>query len=365
MENFKEAVKDPVKACYIHIPFCQNICTYCDFCKMYYQKDYVTKYLKGLEKEIKTYYNNDLLNTLYIGGGTPSCLDKKSLEELFRIINLLKLNNDYEFTFECNIEDLNEELLKFLKTNKVNRLSIGVQSFHDKYLKFLGRSYKEKEIKTKIKLCQKYFSNINIDLIFGIKGETKEELKTDLDSFLSLNIPHIAIYALILENNTMLKINNYQEIEDEISRDYYFFIIKYLKKHGFLHYEISNFSKKGYFSKHNLTYWNNDKYYGFGLGAGGYIDNIRYLNTRSLTNYLKGNYRHYEEVITKDLEEEYFMILGLRKTKGISALVFYNKFKKPIEEVFDLKKLKYQNGYYYIDTNNLYISNYILEDFIK
>lgn len=364
MEDFKEVVKDPVRACYIQIPFCKNICTYCDFCKMYYRNDYVQKYLKGLKKEINTYYNREFLKTLYIGGGTPSCLDKKSLEELFKIVNSLKLSKSCEFTFECNIEDITEELLRFLKKNKVTRLSIGVQSFQDKYLKFLGRSYKAFEIKEKIKICKKYFTNINIDLIFGINGQTKKDLKADLDNFLSLNIPHLAIYSLILEDNTILKINNYEEIEDDKSRELYDYIVKYLKRNGFIHYEISNFSKKGYFSKHNLVYWNNNKYYGFGLGAGGYLGNIRYLNTRSLNSYLKGNFHYQEELITKDVDEEYFMILGLRKTKGVSASEFYNKFHESLEAVFNTKKLKYQDGYYYISENNLYISNYILQDFI-
>ena len=150
-----------IKSCYIHIPFCKNICSYCDFCKMYYNKDFIDKYLLSLEKEINLYYKNDLLNTLYIGGGTPSCLDEISLKKLFKIINIFKLNKTYEFTFECNIEDINEKLLIFLKENKVNRISIGLQSFNKKYIEFMNRKYlNKKEITDKINLVKKYFNNI-------------------------------------------------------------------------------------------------------------------------------------------------------------------------------------------------------------
>ena len=256
-----------IKSCYIHIPFCKNICSYCDFCKMYYNKDFIDKYLLSLEKEINLYYKNDLLNTLYIGGGTPSCLDEISLKKLFKIISIFKLNKTYEFTFECNIEDINEKLLIFLKENKVNRISIGLQSFNKKYIEFMNRKYlNKKEITDKINLVKKYFNNINIDLIYGINNETLKELQEEVDSFINLDVNHISLYSLILEDNTILKTKKYKEIDDDLNRKMYDYIRKTLKKNNYIHYEISNFSKKGYMSKHNLCYWNNDNYYGFGLG---------------------------------------------------------------------------------------------------
>ena len=353
-----------IKSIYIHIPFCRTICNYCDFCKMYYNKDLTNKYLLELENEINTMYKKEVIETIYIGGGTPSCLDKQQLSKLFSIIDNIKLSNNYEFTFECNIEDINEDLLKTLKTNKINRISIGIESFNKKILQTLGRNYNF-DIKKRIDLCKKYFSNINIDLIYGINGETIDDLKIDLDKFISLDINHISIYSLILENNTKLKINNYQEIEDDLSRQMYDCICIYLKENGYNHYEISNFEKNDTHSKHNLTYWNNEKYYGFGLGASGYINSIRYTNTRSITNYLKSKYIKEKEIINKKTDMENFMILGLRKIKGVSEIEFKKRYNREIKNIFNTNKLEHKDGYYYINENNLYISNYILKDFIN
>ncbi len=363
-DNLKEVTKDVVKSCYIHIPFCQKICTYCDFCKMYYNEKLVKSYLNELEKEVNEFYQGEMLETLYIGGGTPSSLKNDELKKLFEITNSLNLSENAEFTFECNIENINENLLKILKEGKVNRLSIGVESFNKKLLSILGRNYNFSVTK-KIKLAKKYFNNINIDLIYGINGETIAMLKKDLKKFLDLDINHISIYSLILENNTVLKVKNYQEIDDDLSRDMYDLIVKTLKEHGYNHYEISNFSKDGFESRHNLTYWNNQKYYGFGLNASGYINNIRYTNTRSLTNYLKGSYKKDEEIITKKIDMENFMILGLRKIKGVEKNDFKKRYNKEIKDIFDVSKLKETEKNFYIAEDDLYISNYILKDFIE
>ena len=352
-----------VDSAYIHIPFCKSICKYCDFSKMYYNDEIVSKYLISLENEINNNYKKESLKSLYIGGGTPSSLNKKHLKKLFNIISIFNFNNSYEFTFECNIEDINEELLIFLKSNRVNRLSIGVQSFNSKTLDILGRNYCD-DCFDKINLCKKYFTNINIDLMYGINGCSINYLKDDLDKYLELDIPHISIYSLILEDNTMLKVTNYIELDDDITREMYDLITKTLKNNGYIHYEISNFSKEGYSSIHNLTYWNNDKYYGFGLGASGYIDNIRYTNTRSINKYLDNDYLYDKEIIDKRLDMSYFMILGLRKIKGVSELDFYKRYNTKIRDVFNVDNLSYKDGYYYIDEDKLFIENSILVDFV-
>lgn len=352
-----------VDSIYIHIPFCKSICKYCDFSKMYYNDEIIFKYLISLENEINNNYKNESLKSLYIGGGTPSSLNKKHLENLFDILSVFNFNDSYEFTFECNIEDINEELLIFLKNNKVNRLSIGVQSFNKKTLDILGRSYCD-DYFDRISLCKKYFTNINIDLMYGINGCSINDLKNDLDEYLKLDIPHISIYSLILEDNTILKVNNYIELDDDITRKMYDLITKTLKNNGYIHYEISNFSKEGYSSIHNLTYWNNDKYYGFGLGASGYIDNVRYTNTRSINKYLDNDYLYDKEIIDKKLDMSYFMILGLRKIKGVSELDFYKRYNTKISDVFNADNLSYKDGYYYIDEDKLFIENSILVDFV-
>lgn len=357
-------MKNSIKSIYIHIPFCNNICKYCDFCKIYYNKKIVKDYLEELSKEVEENYRGDTIETIYIGGGTPSSLDKNELEMLFSITNKIKISKNYEFTFECNIENITEDLLTILKKNKVNRISIGIESFNEKILKILGRT-NQNNIKEKIDLVKKYFNNINIDLIYGITGQTIKELDSDLNKFLSLDINHISIYSLILEPHTILKINKYREISDDKSRKMYDYICNVLTKNGYNHYEISNFEKNNTPSKHNMTYWNNEKYYGFGVGSSGYINNIRYTNTRSITKYLKGIRIYEKEKITKKIDMENYMILGLRKIKGVSNTEFKNKYGKDIKDVFNIKKLNKQDNYYYINENDLYISNYILQDFIN
>ena len=354
----------PPKSCYIHIPFCKNICSYCDFCKIYYNENYINSYLEALKNEITTTYKKETLKTIYIGGGTPSSLKKDELEKLFKITNILKTEKNYEFTFECNIENITKDLLILLKENKVNRLSIGIESFNKYVLKILGRKY-DPLVKKKIELAKKYFDNINIDIIYGVNGETLTDLKNDIKKFIELDIPHISLYSLILENNTLLKIQNYKEIDEDLNRKMYDYLCETLKKHGYIHYEISNFTKPNYASKHNLTYWNNEKYYGFGLGASGYINNIRYTNTRNIKKYLNNNYIYIKEVIDKQIDMENFMILGLRKLDGVSNKSFYDKYSKNINEVFDTHKLGFKKGNYYIKENDLYISNQILCDFIN
>ena len=352
-----------VKSVYLHIPFCKKICTYCDFSKLYYNTKLVNQYLSQLENEFFSKYKNENIDTVYVGGGTPSSLNKNQLSKLFSIINNIKLNSNYEFTFECNIEDINEEFLKTLKKNKVNRLSIGIQSFNKNLLKILGRSYNF-DIKKRIDLAKTYFDNINVDLIYGINGETINDLYSDLNEFISLDVNHISIYSLILENNTILKINNYAEIDDDLCRKMYDYICSFLKTNGYNHYEISNFEKNNSASMHNLTYWNNNEYYGFGLGASGYVNGFRYSNTRSLTNYLKGKYILENELISLKTDMENFMILGLRKIKGVSNQEFSIRYGKNIKDVFDIKNLCFDGNYYYISEDKLYISNYILKDFI-
>lgn len=350
-----------IKSVYIHIPFCEKICTYCDFCKMYYKYFDIKKYLLALKEEIEKNYKGETIKTIYIGGGTPSCLNKEELDLLFDIIKIFKKEKNIEFTFECNPSSLTKPFLLYLKQNGINRLSIGVQSFNKNILKILGR---EKIRKSKIKLAKKYFDNINIDLIYGINGQTIKNIKKDLKKYLKLKVPHISIYSLILENNTILKAKNYQEIDEDLNRDMYDLIMKTLKQNNYIHYEISNFSKKGYESKHNLCYWNNDKYYGFGLGASGYVENYRYTNTRNINKYLEGNYIYEKEQISKKIDMENFMILGLRKIKGVSEKEFKRKYNLSIKEVFDIKNLDFKDDMWYIKEQNLFISNQILEDFI-
>ena len=370
--NKKEKKTIMIESVYIHIPFCHKICSYCDFAKLYYKKEWVDNYLDALEKEINQKYKNEKIKTIYIGGGTPSSLNLDQLKKLFNIINKFNLDQNLEFTFECNIENINEKKLIFLKKNKVNRLSIGIESFNNKILKILNRKNIDFEnTKKLIDQAKKIgFENINIDLIYSIEGQTLEDLKKDLDLFNKLNVEHISIYSLILEKNTKLYINNYNNVDEELELQMYEYITNFLKKNNYIHYEISNYSKKGYESKHNLTYWNNSKYYGFGLGASGYIDNIRYTNTRSFNKYINNDFKLEEDQLTKKDEMELEMILGLRKIKGVNLSEFEKKYHQKIINTFKIdklleeQKLLIKDDYIYINPHYLYVSNDILINFL-
>ncbi len=352
---------------YIHIPFCNKICSYCDFAKLYNISKYEDEYIDELIKDINN-LPEDKYNSIYIGGGTPSVLKKDNL------IKLLSSINEYtpvkEYTFECNIEDINEELLQILKDNHINRLSIGVQSFNKKILSYLNRNT-DINIKDKIKLAKKYFNNINIDLIYAIKDESLDDLEIDLNKFIDLDIPHISCYSLIIEPNTVLNNMNIKPIDEELDYKMYKLIEETLEENGYNHYEISNYAKSGYESVHNTSYWNNEEYYGLGLGASGYIDNIRYDNTRSINYYLNGKRHIYEEELSKDNIMDYEMILGLRKLKGINKNDFYNKYQVNIKDIYNIDDLKDKGlieedkDYIRIPKDKVYISNSVLVNFIR
>ena len=357
-----------VKSIYIHIPFCNNICTYCDFKKIYYNKIYINKYLDSLEYEIKTIYKNEIIDTIYIGGGTPSSLSLEELKRLFDIIKIIKLNNNYEFTFECNIENIDKEKLELLYDNKVNRLSIGIQTFNKKLLNILGRKHTVEEVYEKIDIIKKIgFKNISIDLIYAINGETLEDLKYDLECFLSLDIPHISCYSLILEPNTKLYIDKTQYIDEDLDYEMYKLINTKLK--DYKHYEVSNYAKEGYSSKHNLVYWNNLEYYGFGLSASGYINNIRYTNTYNINKYINREYIKEKELLTfNDILSNEF-ILGLRKIDGINKIEFKNKYHIDINDIDVVNRLinecKLIDDGINIKIPNIYLSNNVLIEFLN
>lgn len=350
-------------SCYIHIPFCEKICSYCDFCKMFYNENIVDNYLEQLEKEIRTLYKGEELKTIYIGGGTPSCLSVKQLEKLFEIINLFKKSNNVEFTVECNFSNTTIEKLELFKKYGINRISFGLETTNSKQLKFLERKENSEKTKKIISLCKKLgFDNVNVDLMYALPGETIDDLKCDLDFIKSLDIEHVSCYSLIVEDHTKLGIKNTENIDGELDYQMYLEICKFMSDNGFNHYEISNYSKKGYESKHNLVYWNNDKYYGFGLGASGYIDNRRTTNTRSISNYLKGKYLLEEEILEKDDLIYYEIILNLRKSSGIDLEKLYSLYNVKLDytELVNLGLLKLDENKLYIPEDKWYISNEII-----
>lgn len=355
------------KSVYVHLPFCRNICSYCDFCKFLYNEEWVDKYLDSLEEEIKNNYKGEVIETIYIGGGTPSSLNINELEKLLKITKIFKLNNEYEFTIEFNVEDIEKDKIELCKKYNINRISIGVESFNKKNLNFLERN-SVVNIEEKISLVKKYFNNINIDLIYALPSETINDLEKDIDAFLKLEIPHISCYSLIIEKHTKLNNYNIKPIDEELDYKMYELINKKLSNYS--HYEISNYAKEGYESRCNLTYWNNEEYYGFGVGASGYVDNIRYTNSKNIINYINKIYNKNEELVDKNEKMSYELILGFRKMKGINIEEFKKKFNKDIIDVYNVKELldkdmlQIKDNYIFINKNYLYMSNEILVNFV-
>ncbi len=360
-----------MRSVYIHIPFCSSICSYCDFCKFLHDEVWASEYLIHLEKEINEYYENDLVKTLYIGGGTPSTLSIENITKLFQILKVFNLDKSQEITFEFNVNDITEEKLKLLKSFGVNRISIGVESFDKINLKYLNRKHDKNMIIKNIMLAKKYFDNINVDLIYALPIEKMSVLKKDIKEFLKLDVPHISTYSLIIEENTVLSVKKVKPISEEMDSKMYNYICKTLKNNGYIHYEVSNFAKEGYESKHNLNYWNNEEYYGFGLGASGFVNNLRSENTRSFNTYLKDKYRFNEFIVSNKEDMENFCILGFRKLKGIDVYDFFNRYKVNIQDVFNINPLlkegllKMKDNYLYISEDKIYIMNEILNKILN
>lgn len=326
--------KKPTSA-YVHIPFCTQICYYCDFSKVFIKNQPVDAYLEALIKEFESYQISSL-KTLYIGGGTPTAITAKQLDYLLSHLQQhLQLDQLEEFTIEANPGDLTEDKIAVLRQSAVNRISLGVQTFNDKQLKQIGRSHTEAQIYATIaSLKEAGFQNISIDLIYALPGQTIQQVKENVAKALALDIPHLSLYSLILEHHTVfmnkMRRGKLQLPTEDLEAEMFEYIISEMEANGFEHYEISNFTKSGFESRHNLMYWNNDEYFGCGAGASGYLDGIRYRNRIPIQHYLKavadGNARLSEEVLTKEemMEEELF--LGLRKKSGVSVSRFQEKF---------------------------------------
>ena len=328
---------------YVHIPFCTQICYYCDFSKVFIKNQPVDSYLEYLIEEYDS-YDIKKLRTLYIGGGTPTALSVSQLAFLLeKLTDKLDLSYLEELTIEANPGDLDQEKIAVLKESPVNRVSLGVQTFNDRMLKQIGRSHSEKDIYENIANLKKAgFDNISIDLIYALPKQTMEDVKTNVAKAIALDIPHMSLYSLILENHTVfmnrMRRGKLPLPKEDLEAEMFEYIIAELGKAGFEHYEISNFSKPGFESRHNLMYWDNAEYYGIGAGASGYVNGIRYKNHGPIRHYLQavkaGDARVQEEVLTLKEQMEEEMFLGLRKKSGVSKKRFEEKFGISFEEQY-------------------------------
>lgn len=335
-------LKKPTSA-YVHIPFCTQICYYCDFSKVFIKNQPVDDYLRALVEEFNR-YDIKRLKTLYMGGGTPTAITAEQLDYILNeLTRHLDLNYLEEFTIEANPGDLTPDKIEVLKKSAVNRVSLGVQTFNDKHLKQIGRSHNEAQIYSTINhLKEAGFDNISIDLIYALPGQTLDQVKENVAKALALDIPHLSLYSLILEHHTVfmnkMRRGKLNLPTEDLEAEMFEYIIGEMENNGFEHYEISNFTKPGFESRHNLMYWDNVEYFGCGAGASGYLDGIRYRNRGPIQHYLKGvregNPRLSEEKLSLNemIEEEFF--LGLRKKTGVSISNFEKKFNVSFDNLY-------------------------------
>ncbi len=318
------------KGLYIHIPFCVQKCKYCDFTSYVADGNEKDKYLDSLEKELKMYkLNQEEISTIFIGGGTPTILNKIQLKRLFKMIeDNVDLKKVEEYSIEANPGTLSIEKLKIMKDAGVNRLSIGLQAVQDKHLLFMGRIHNLKQFEESFYNARKVgFDNINIDVIFAFDTQSLEDWKETIDYVAEIKPEHISAYSLIIEEGTdffeMYKKGELKDIDEEKYLDMYRYTVEKLKKYGFYQYEISNFCNAGYECKHNIKYWNCDEYFGVGVGASGYINNERYTNVKTLNDYSKATDSNVFPIKSKEVLDfkEHFnekIMLGLRMNSGIN-----------------------------------------------
>ncbi|MCQ2978377.1 MAG: radical SAM family heme chaperone HemW [Clostridia bacterium] len=338
---------------YVHIPFCKSKCIYCDFCSFDNKEGKKTEYLEMLKKEINLYSDvvkDCIIKTLFIGGGTPTILTCDELKDLISEIKKnFKFKKDFEFTVEANPGTLDIDKLKTLKECGVNRLSIGLQSANDFTLKTLSRIHTFEEFKKNVEDAREVgFTNINADIMFSLPNETIKDIKHTVEEVLKLNLEHISAYSLIIEEGTRMydmacsEDSKYVFPDEDTDREIYYYICDTLKEHGYHQYEISNFAKPGYESKHNIIYWRAEEYLGLGLAAHSYLNNYRFSNVIDMNRYIsklrdenKITYLHgKKELESKNDQISEFMFLGLRMLDGISIKEFKERFGVDIDDVY-------------------------------
>lgn len=322
-KNFKNFYDHPmsISSVYIHIPFCSHKCLFCSFPIAVAQTHYADDYLNRLEKEAE-HYQGAHLDTVYIGGGTPSLLSATQLGRLMQIVNkYFSLGNKCEITLEANPESMDQEKAKAIKQWGVNRISLGAQSFNDHYLKFLGRRHSTTQTKAAYALLRENgFDNINLDLMYAFPSQAAGELHTDVVAMASLGSEHLSLYTLTIEPQSRFYVQDLKLDDEEKIAQHYQEVTKILKGYGFQQYEISNFAKQGFQSRHNKNYWQGGEYIGLGMGAHGFMDNRRYWNTSKLHEYLHSidAVAGFEELPhhTRMMER---ILFGLRMNEGIDT----------------------------------------------
>lgn len=376
------------KGVYIHIPFCEHICYYCDFNKFLLDHQPVWGYLRALQKEMQetlTKIPSESIQTIYIGGGTPTALDSEQMAFLMDSIqeHLTPKSDDLEFTIEANPGNLDREKLAVMKAGGVNRLSLGVQSFDDRLLAEIGRTHRSKDVFEAVELVREAgFDNLSIDLMFRLPQQTLQVLDDTLQTARSLDVNHISIYSLQVEPRTIfhnrMKKGHLPLPDEDVEADMFEHVLQVLGGHGLHHYEISNFAKAGYESRHNQLYWENEEYYGLGAGAHGYVNSARRVNAGWFKKYMRLIEEQGDACVEKHpvgvqekMEDE--MFLGLREARGLSRKRFRKRYGRDMQEafgesmnrLFDRGLLAEDGDRIYLTHQGLFLGNDVFQEFIN
>lgn len=329
-----------MKALYVHVPFCDHICAYCDFMRCGYYEPLAKKWLNALEQELSE-KNTELCRTVYIGGGTPSAL---SAELLQRLLELLQpyLNSCEEATIEVNADSFTDDKLALCRKYGINRISMGAQSFQDELLRIIDRKADYETVRNAVmRIHEQGIHDISLDLMYGLPTQTMQMWEDDLSKAVSLPITHLSLYALTIEAHSRFGRDQIEPCDPDTEADFYEKAIAYLNTHGFEHYEISNFARNQHYAKHNLMYWHYEDFFGIGCGASGKLDHMRYDNTRNLHTYITKGACPDKHMLTKQDEMFETVMMGLRLKTGIDKQMFYERFHEDIHMIFESAIIKH------------------------
>ena len=368
---------------YIHIPFCKKKCYYCDFISYSNKDSKIEEYIEAVKNEIELQEIEDEITSIYLGGGTPSYIDSKYIQEIMEEILKKNVSQDSEITIEVNPGTVTLEKLKQYKQSGINRLSIGLQCVQDELLQQIGRIHKFEQFLETYQMARKVgFKNINVDLMLGLPNQRITDLKDSLEKIIELQPEHISVYSLIIEDETPLanKIENgeLQLPEEELERQMYWYVKNTLELNGYEHYEISNFAKKGYESRHNMNCWNQKQYIGIGVAAHSYKDVTRYSNTESIEKYIENikmenieKNRTIHEIQNEEEIKREYMVLGLRKIEGVKISNFKEKFgenpiylfRKELKKLTDEKLIEIDEDSIRLTNKGIDFANIVWSDF--
>ena len=369
---------------YVHIPFCKRKCYYCDFISYSNKDSKIEEYIEVVKKEIQLQKIKSTITTVYIGGGTPSYIESKYIKEIMNEINQKNLSKDAEITIEVNPGTVTLEKLKDYKEAGINRLSIGLQSAQNELLKQIGRIHSYEQFLETCKMARKIgFKNINVDLMLGLPNQRIKDLKESLEKIIQLEPEHISVYSLIVEDGTpianKIESGELELPEEDLERNMYWYVKNTLELNGYKHYEISNFAKQGYESKHNMNCWNQKEYIGIGLAAHSYRDITRYSNTEQLGEYIRNvqkenleRNRIIHEIQKEDDTKKEYMLLGLRQIEGVQISKFKEKFgdnpiylfRNELKKLVDEKLVTIDDDNIKLTNKGIDLANLVWEEFV-